>query len=504
MKTDWDTTFRLGNKSTFLFACQAWTGVQFDVVKANELQERIREEMAQIANEVEPKLPRRKLKKSEESEYTMPAKPFKKDGSLSVHMERFVEKHKGIVGSSLTGIVCYGKEYEIVGGTILDADAPMSLSNQDDLKDWFLRQGWEPTYYNIDKVTKKQTSPKIQEAQNICPNLLELDGDLVKQVVRWLSLRNRLAVLTTWLEDERLPYDGRLTADIAGIAASHRKRHSKIVNCPKAEDGVVMGKEMRSLFTVRPGHSLVTCDFAALEARVEAHYCYSCTDGEQYAKDLLEGDIHSKTAKGVWEEELKEFDLNSSTFSKDDPKFKPFRSKAKNLRFASAYGAQPKKLSKMLGEPEARGRVLYDKFWKVSAPLAQLRDKLTLFWETEGQKKYIVGLLGAKVMTRSKHALVNTLFQHGGSVCMDVCESIVDKKLGGIQFDEYPYYEFKGHKVRRVMEFHDEMSWEVPVDIACEFGVLLEDSIKETGKFLKMKVPLIGESKVAEDWSKTH
>lgn len=37
---------------------------------------------------------------------------------------------------------------------------------------------------------------------------------------------------------------------------------------------------------------MVGCDASGLEARMEAHYCYNFEGGKEYAKELLEGDVH--------------------------------------------------------------------------------------------------------------------------------------------------------------------------------------------------------------------
>ena len=93
---------------------------------------------------------------------------------------------------------------------------------------------WKPTLYNYQKDSNGKpvrdqkgkiipTSPKIQEAGKICPNLMEMEGDLVKLVVKWLSLRNRQSVLQGWFSNPRLQMDGRIGAGRTGIAATHRQ-----------------------------------------------------------------------------------------------------------------------------------------------------------------------------------------------------------------------------------------------------------------------------------------
>jgi len=88
--------------------------------------------------------------------------------------------------------------------------------------------------------------------------------------------------------------DGRIPARANSLGTpTARMTHSVIVNVPKADPDVLYGKEMRSLFIARKGYKLVGHDASGLEARMEAHYTFPFDNGE-YAKEILEGDIHSK------------------------------------------------------------------------------------------------------------------------------------------------------------------------------------------------------------------
>src|SRR5690606_38196459 len=306
-----------------------------------------------------------KLKKSEEKNFTMPAKPFKKSGEFSASWTNFVEKHGGVLDTNTGLWEFYGKNYPVVAGSMLEVQMPMEMANQDQMKDWFLENNWSPTLWNYqrgpdgkpmrDPKTRKliPTSPKIQEAGKICPNLLKLEGDIVKQVVKWLSLRNRLSVLEGWLSNERLAYDGRLGAGRTGIAATHRQKHKNVVNVPKASEKVLLGKEFRELYTCEDGFAIAAGDAAALEGRVQGHYTWKY-DGGQTAEELLKGDPHSKNAKAFFGhlEELKTFDPSSPDFNKDDPIFKPYRDRSKNGFYAILYGAAGPKVASTLGLPE--------------------------------------------------------------------------------------------------------------------------------------------------------
>ena len=87
-----------------------------------------------------------------------------------------------------------------------------------------------------------------------------MEGEIVKKVVKWLSLRNRQSVLNGWLENPRLQMDGRIGAGRTGIAATHRQKHKTVVNVPKASEKVLLGKEFRSLWISEDGYLIAAGD----------------------------------------------------------------------------------------------------------------------------------------------------------------------------------------------------------------------------------------------------
>lgn len=518
-KKDFEITdaFRCGQKSFYLMSCQELTGFKFDIEGAQSLKIRIQQMMEEIRAEVEPKLPPRELKKGEQKEYTMPARPFKKDGSLSTVMEKWIERHNGVQVDNGKWIF-YGKEYPVIGGQQLDVKLPMEMANQDQMKDWFLQNNWKPTLFNYrrgpdgkpmrDPKTRKliPTSPKIQEAGKICPNLLRMEADIVKQVVKWLSLRNRLSVLEGWLNNPRLKMDGRIGAGRTGIAATHRQKHKVVVNVPKASDKVLLGKEFRSLWIAEEGMLIAAGDAAALEGRVQGHYCYKYDNGET-ADELLNGDVHSKNVCAFYGhiDEVKSFDIKSEDFNKDDPLWKPYRDKSKNGYYCIMYGGGAPKVASTLGLPEKMGQEKLDAFWDANIATKQLRDNLEKYWKSVGRERYLPAIDGRMLCTRKKSALLNTIFQSCGGIVMDYACCFMDAWLGGLKWrDRKPFYEYKGHVVRRIAYVHDEVEFECDEAIAPEIAKMIEKAIERAGQHLKLKVPLAGEGKFGKSWKEVH
>ena len=518
----WDHTerpahYKCGQKAFFLMSCQELTGWKFDIAKGEQLMLRINGMMEELRASVEPQLPQRGLKKTEEQFYRMPAKPFKKDGTYSATWEKFAAKHSGVQSNDQW--VFYEKPYKVVAGTLLDVKLPMEMANQDQMKEWLLECGWKPTLWNYQKdnngkpvrdpVTRKliQTSPKLQEVGKLCPNLEAMEGDLIKQVVKWLSLRNRQSVLRSWLDNPRLKYDGRIGAGRTGIASTHRQKHRVVVNVPKADPKVLLGYEYRDLWASEDNFLIAAADAAALEGRVQGHYCHKYDNGTT-AKELLDGDVHSKNCMAFYGDiypEVAEL-YRSIDFDKESPKWKPYRSKSKNGYYAIMYGAAAPKVASTLGIPETHGKRALDAFWAANPGTAELKKQLETYWETTGKSKYLPAIDGRVLLTRKKSALLNTIFQSCGGIAMDYACCFMDKWLGGIRFDNLrrPYYLYKGAVVRRIGYFHDEVEFECEEQIAEEVSRMMEIAITKAGEHLKIKVPLVGEGKVGKTWKETH
>ena len=514
----WPQHFKSGQKSFYLMSCQELTGWKFDEPEAEKLLVRIGEMMEEIRAEVEPKLPSRELKKTEEAEYKMPAKPFKKDGSYSSQWEKFCNKHNAEdIGNGKWRIL--GEIVEPVGNKVLDVKLPMKMANQDQMKDWFLSMNWKPTLWNFkrgpdnkpmrDPVTRQliKTTPKIQEAGKLCPNLEQMEGDIVKQVVKWLSLRNRQSVLQGWLNNSRLKYDGRIGSGRTGIAATHRQKHKVLVNVPKADPKVLLGYEFRALWVAEDGMLIASADAAALEGRVQGHFTTKYDNGAT-AEELLKGAVHSKNCMAFYggiHKEVAEL-YNSPDFDKENPKWKPYRSKSKNGFYAILYGAGASKVASTLGIPEKYGKEALESFWEANPGTAKLKENLERYWESTGKSKYLPAIDGRILLTRKKSALLNTIFQSCGGIVMDYACCFMDKWLGGVKFDNLrrPYYLYKGCIVRRVGYFHDEFSFECNAKVAEEVAKMAEKAIVKAGEFLNLKVPLAGEGKVGKSWKEVH
>lgn len=513
-------SFRQIQKDYWLYSAQAYSGVKFDIEKAKSLCSHIEEEMYKLKSYVDPKLPMRELKNAEKMFYKQPAKPYSKSGETSAAMLKFLEKHRAVLSKNSDDeniVTVYGLTCKVESNAVLPIQLPMEIEDNTELKQFFLDSGWVPSddYYNIQKDPDGKpvrdskgkvikTTPKINLAGQLCPNLLNLEGDIAKSVVKFLSYRNRLGVVTGWLNNWRIGFDGKLSAEISGYAPTSRVKHRTVVNCPKADPKVLLGNEMRELFCVDTGNFYVGTDAAALENRTLSSYTYKYDDGA-FANLQLAGDAHSVNAFAFFPHLHEKFDIDDPA-NKDNPEFKSWRNKAKTGAYLLAFGGAAPKLSSALGVSIKAGKEAFDNYWKVNKGLGLLKKAVENYFDTKGAGKYITALDGRIVSVRGKNVLLSCLGQGLGAICMSYAACLMDSYLGDMLLDDLgrPYYEINGKKVRRISMVHDEYSWECEAGSEETVRQLSVKAIVRAGEILKLALPLAAEGKIGLNWEDVH
>lgn len=301
-----------------------------------------------------------------------------------------------------------------------------------------------------------------------------------------------------FLAASRIYEDGRIPtpADTNGCNTS-RMKHRVVVNVPRASS--LYGEQMRSLFSVADNCYQLGYDFSALESRIQAHYVFRYdSEGQPYCNSLLGDkdlgeDCHTLTAKLISQVVGYEF--------KRDP--------AKSVAYACSYGAGDAKVAHTIGESLEIGKLVRETYWLSAAPLAALKVKLEEYWEKIGHKKFILGLDGRKIPTRSKSSLINALFQSGGTICVKRASVILDRMIRayGLMCDFWTEdYKNKTY-AQQMIVMHDEEQFELTSDLVIhQYFPVTEWEYNKKGKpFSSMALGLIREFRLTHpNWSSAH
>lgn len=595
----WDAV-RMEHKLADLAVLRENLGFWFDKELAVKCVEELTESIQTISDKVNPLLPPKRMTKGELSNFTPPKKQLNKQNKPTAIIEKFALKHGAILEKWDEDYIFKYKDkiYTLPFEDYLETTTEATIENLDHVKMFLIFLGWQPSEWRVRDLTKdskKQSLPlekriavldrwyvetmegkykesridylgggnpeeiynKLRNAldsnrgvlvptapcvrvgieKELCPSLIAL-GDKVefaKDFSLFLTYRHRKSCIAGGdIEDmdfdSETPssgylsmyreIDGRIPTPAIEIGAStSRYRHIGVANVARASS--IYGKEMRSLFGAGDGFIQLGFDFASLEGRIQGSYCYIYTDGVELSESLIAekpNDIHSVTGRKL-----------------DIP-----RSDAKSINYMLLYGGSYTKAMSMLKLNEKDAKILVENFWDSVPALKELKVKVEDFWEKTG-KKYVMGIDGRKVNIRSKHSILNALFQSGGVISAKYSTVRIFQLLEEQGLCISP---FKGRPdVAEMISYHDECQlamnprlvefktfnskedaklfvegWNghYPLSAVSEgtngyyvtlpniVSKTIEDAIKFTGERLRLRVPLGHEWVVHKNWYGCH
>jgi DNA polymerase I len=338
--------------------------------------------------------------------------------------------------------------------------------------------GWEPTEYTPDG------HPKVDE------DILQgLTFEAAPLLISYFVVSKRISQLAegkqAWL---RLVREGRVHGSYNTVGAvTRRATHSNpnIGQVPGAQfdkehnpiygEAGGWGTECRELFGVPEGWWQVGTDASGLELRCLAHYM-GRWDGGNYARILLEGDIHTENQKAA----------GLLT-----------RNAAKTFIYAFLYGAGDGKIGSIVGGDASDGKKLKAKFLSGLPALGELVKAV----KTKAKAhKSLTALDGGDLYVRSDHSALNTLLQSAGAlICKHWLVTLEQELLN------------RGYKHGWDGDFvfmawvHDEAQIAARTkELAHEIGEISKWAIRQTEQYFGFRCPLDADYKVGKNWAKCH
>ena len=450
-KQDWALSLKIEHSFSKLIVDQKKKGFLVDKKLIEKHISTLTRYLASIDRVTIPRLPMRcvpDIKKSK-GEYPHVKKPFLKNGDLSKASVEWIESSNMGIDPGISGV------YTRISFHVFD------LGSGSQVKGYLLSQGWVPEKWNYNKETGERTSPVL----NGDDPFYGVDGKVGRIIAKRMKYRHRKSQLEGFLRIIR--DDGRITADVNGMAPTVRLKHKGIVNIPGGD--ALFGLKMREVFIVPEGYNLVGCDAASCQLRMLCHYMGDA----EYTEAVVNGkkehgtDIHSVNQKLA----------GCRT-----------RGDAKTLIYAILFGAGDAKLASQLGCSTKEAKKMRRRFLSNLPKLTMLVKGLKKVWKERG---YLIGLDGRKIFVRSEHMLLVYLLQSAEAIMMKVAT------LYACKWTKY-------YDASMIAHVHDEFQWEVLQKDSEVVSKLLEGSIAKAGVFLKLKVPMAGEAEIGYNWKDTH
>ena len=295
--------------------------------------------------------------------------------------------------------------------------------------------------------------------------LAKLEYPEAKVLVKYFDETKLMSQVSDWIQRARCSRDKRIHGNLNTLGTVTGRMTS---NNPNMQQ-VSSDKRARSLFIPRKGWVLVGADLSGLELRMLAHYLYPY-DGGSYAKQILEGDIHTH---------------NQNAMGLDS------RNKAKSAIYCFLYGGGDAKFGSVVGISTRQARDTKSQLLKNIPGLS----RVIKYCEFATHAKGCVRPFNCRdIPVRSAHATLNTLLQSSGAHIAKVWTCFCDVKLDKMFKNQW----------RWVANVHDEIQIECSPDIAHDLGREVCACATKAGEYLECKIRIDAEYRIGKNWSETH
>lgn len=240
-----------------------------------------------------------------------------------------------------------------------------------------------------------------------------------------------------------------------------------------------LGKALRKVFKPEKDCVFIDADYSQVELRVFAHISNDENMINAFKNDI---DIHREVASKVFNKKLEDVTHEE-------------RSKAKAVNFGIVYGISDFGLAEQIHVSRKIAREYIDEYLKKYNGIKVFTEKVvedarekgyvtTMF----GRRRYIPELKSANFMVRQfgSRAAMNMPIQGTAADIMKLAMIEVQKQI-----------EEQNLKTKLVLQIHDELLLEVPLDEEEKVKEMLKSSMENV---VKLSVPLIAEVSEANDW----
>ena len=351
-------SFDLEQLTAVIMREQERTGFYFDSKQAMTLLAKLKQNMADVEDEVQ------KTFKPKWVDDKLVTPYIRKDGELS---------KRGLTDEEYSNILTSNNHEPFMRKKLVE----FNLGSRKQIGEYLIDFGWKPERFTptgqpiVDEATLKKIE-HITEA---------------KLIADFLLYQKRIAQVSSWideLKDDRV--HGRVIPN-GTITGRMTHRGPNMAQVPNIHSPY--GKECRSCWTVPKGYRLVGIDASGLELRMLAHYM----NDADYIEEVINGDIHSTNQKLAG---LKT------------------RDQAKTFIYALIYGAGDAKIGSIINGDIKKGKALKKRFFANLPALKKLRDRV----QQASNRGFLKGIDGRRIHVRSQHSSLNTLLQGGGAIVM--------------------------------------------------------------------------------------
>ena len=333
----------------------------------------------------------------------------------------------------------------------------------------------------VEKAKKTKTGQYVTSEEVL--ESLSSKHPIVKKILEYRGIKKLLSTYVEALPEMINPKTGKIhTSYNQTVTATGRLSSSNpnLQNIPIRDE---MGKEIRRAFIPDNDHVFFSADYSQIELRIMAHL----SGDENMINAFNAGeDIHTATSAKIYGVEISEVT-------------KDMRRNAKTANFGIIYGISAFGLSERLGISRTEAKTLIEGYFKT---YPQVQDFITNsvnkakdngYVETIfGRKRYLSDINSANSVVRAfaERNAVNAPIQGSAADIIKIAMVNIDRR-----------FEKENIKSQMILQVHDELNFNV---LKSELEKVKEIVIEEMQNAYKLRVPLIADYGVGNNWLEAH
>jgi DNA polymerase I len=331
-------------------------------------------------------------------------------------------------------------------------------------------------------VIKKTPSGSPSTDEEVLQKLAE-DYPLPKLVLEYRGIAKLKSTYTDKLPKMVNPHTGRVHTNYAQAVAVTGRLASNEPNLQNIPIRSAEGRRIREAFIAAPGSEIVSADYSQIELRIMAHLSGDANMLRAFADGE---DIHRATAAEI-------FGCTPAEVSSEQRRY------AKVINFGLIYGMSAFGLAGNLGIERAAAQLYIDKYFArfsgVAQYMADTRAKAKAHGYVEtvfGRRLWLPEINSPNGPRRqgAERAAINAPMQGTAADLIKLAMIAVQDWLEGERL-----------QTRMTMQVHDELILEVPQG---ELALVREQLPQLMAQVAQLKVPLIAEVGVGNNWDQAH
>jgi DNA polymerase-1 len=333
------------------------------------------------------------------------------------------------------------------------------------------------------KGGKKNKSGAWGTGIDILEDLSLLGYEIADNIIEWRQLTKLKTTYTDSIPNFINKTTQRVHTQFSQSLTSTGRLSSSSPNLQNIPIRTYEGKQIRSAFVADDDHVFLSADYSQIELRVLAHVAEIEQLRNTFLKDL---DIHKMTAASIFNIEIEDVT-------------EEMRYQAKSINFGIIYGISAFGLAKQLKIPRHDAKKFIDDYLLRFPGIKQYMDRTIDMVKTNeytstmfGRRCYFPDINSRNHAIRSfnERAAINAPIQ--GSAA-DIIKRAMIKIYDAIESHKL--------KSKMILQIHDELVFEVPIDeVEIMKSLVTENMENATKPLMNFSVPLKIDMSISNSW----